>query len=113
MRSDFSLTRRGVLIGIATLPVLSPMAAEASVRDRADDLARRLFEMQLPHAPARLDLVRYGEGDVGRNVLIEAVVKLTWPPGFRTRMIRVEARDVEAGFEAVELRAFELFANPR
>ena len=117
MSKNVSLTRRGVLTGLAAMPVLGSGMAEARlgshVGDRARDLARRLHEMTLPHAPARLDLVRYDDAVVGGKVQIEAVVRLTWPPGLRSRKIRVEAPDAETGAEAVLQEVYALFAAPR
>lgn len=105
-------TRRGVLAGIAALPVLGPAAAHAGTQDRARELAGRLAGLRLPYRPSKLTLLRYGDEEVRGEVHIAAVVQLTWAPGLRTRIIRVRARDYEAGIEAVELRAHELFADP-
>jgi hypothetical protein len=112
MSSVFPPSRRVVLAGLATLPVLGPGAAEASIEDRARALAQALRDMELPHAPSRLDLVRYGDGQRDGVAIIQAVVRLTWSPGVRSRKIEVHAPDYGAGLEDMLVRAYETFADP-
>ena len=104
-------TRRGVLVGLATLPVLSLSVAHNSTEERAKALARALREMELPFVPARLDLLRYDEDELEGDLIIQAVVKLTWAPGHRTRKLTVLNNHDETALEAVLREIFEAFAG--
>ena len=116
MTRSSSPTRRGVLGGLATLPVLgsalAPGAAYADAESRSQVLAQRLRELELPYAPARLDLLRYSEARRGGEMHLRAVIRLTWAPGYRSRVVSVRARGYEAGHDAVLGEAYALFVDP-
>lgn len=75
--------------------------AGGNVDDRARALAAALTGMPLPETPAHLALVSYGEQVYSDGVLLEAVVRLTWSPGERSRLFRAQARDPQSGLAQV------------
>lgn len=80
------------------------------VDDRARALAAALTRMPLPETPAHLALVSYGEQIQQDGLLLRAVVRLTWPPGERSRLILARARDPQTGLALILDQAEVIFS---
>ena len=76
-------------------------------------LEQRLKEMPLEVQPSGLALVRSSEVLGGNRAVLQAVVRLTWPPGIHQRGFRAEAYDLELALAllTLEIREYFLFAT--
>jgi len=80
------LTRRGATGLLVGGPLALGFAGRAAAaQDWGGLLTGRLGELRLGVLPSKLELVRFSVEDQDRDVLMQAVVRLTWPPGMRQR----------------------------
>lgn len=103
MTKPVTTTRRGFVGGAAALLPLGSIAlapgtaAAALPQNRADLLAGYLDGLDLPLAPSHLSLLSYQETAQTSGMFFRVVIRLTWPPGERTRLITAQAHDHSSG----------------
>lgn len=113
------LTRRqSISMGIAGLGCVScgPFgvwqggAALAAGKGRRPSFEEALAAIPLHLSPARLDLIRLDRITSGGQTELDAVVRLTWPPGTRQSRFVVRERTEAAAEDALLNRVNEKLA---
>lgn len=86
-----------VLGGPVAAPVLlGPLGAAACTTPCYEQEFRALLgAIRLPYQPAQLALQNFAQTVQNSETVIEAVVRLTWAPGMRTRLFIERDRDPE------------------
>lgn len=109
--------RRAFLRAAASVLPLSAMKMPAIALgaevppDPALRFAAALARVVLPVTPSHLTLLLYEEIDGPSSPTFRAVIRLTWPPGERTRSIEVTAPDSIRGQQALLAEVEDLFCK--
>lgn len=84
------LSRRVVIAGLLAAPGFSHAELE---QDAKSLLEKALTRIDLPAQPARLELIRFEQGRQDHQLHMEAVIQMTWSPGFRRHRIEADGSD--------------------
>jgi hypothetical protein len=90
------LSRRQAGLLLLAAPVAAALVYRmlpAAAPDPEEQLRAALAGMELPFAPARMELVRFARTQEAGDVRLDAVVALHWAPGTRRRGFSVRAGD--------------------
>ncbi len=100
------------MCALPATPLSGTAVLAAPGADHARVLAAALGELRLPLPPAHLTLLSYAETKIPEGVSLTAVIRLTWPPGERTRSFEVTCSQVDQGHAALLSEVKAVFCCP-
>lgn len=104
------LSRRSVTLGLACCPLL---AARPEAWPAPPDLQAALHALNLPFAPAQLDVIRALQERRAGVYVMEAVVRLTWAPGMRQHKFVAQGPSAEQALKTLVAEIHDTFAALR